>query len=251
MTDDLLTKLRTLKLSAMADGMIRQREAPGTYNELGFAERLGLLVEEELLNRENSRVGRLRKQARLRHGATPEGMYYPVSRGLKAEQMRELLNGHYITHSKNILITGPTGSGKSWVGCALGEQACRQKRSVQYWRMGRLLDQLEQGRLDGSWLKQLKQLQKIELLILDDLGLEVITTRQCNDLLEITEDRYGQTSTILISQLPVEQWYGVMENPTVADAFLDRLIHNAHRLELQGESLRKNSLAVESAEETR
>lgn len=251
MTDELLTKLRTLKLSAMADGVIRQREAPKTYVELGFEERLGLLAEDELLSRETSRVARLRKQARLRHGATPEGLYYPASRGLKAEQMRELLSGHYITHSKNILITGPTGSGKSWVGCALGEQACRQKRSVQYWRTGRLLDQLEQGRLDGSWLKQLKQLQKTELLILDDLGLEAITTRQCSDLLEITEDRYGQTSTILISQLPVEKWYGVMENPTTADAFLDRLIHNAHRLELQGESLRKNSPAVEGPEETR
>lgn len=165
--------------------------------------------------------------------------------------MRELLSGHYITHSKNILITGPTGSGKSWVGCALGELACRQKRGVQYWRTGRLLDQLEQGRLDGSWLKPLKQLQKIDLLILDDLGLEAITTRQCNDLLEITEDRYGQISTILISRLPVEKWYGVMENPTTADAFLDRLIHNSHRLELQGESLRKNSTALESTEETR
>ncbi|WP_291973334.1 IS21-like element helper ATPase IstB [Candidatus Symbiopectobacterium sp.] len=250
MTDDLLTKLRALKLSAIADGMIRQREAPGTYNELGFAERLVLLVEEELLNRENSRVGRLRKRARLRHGATPEGLCYPVSRGLKAEQMCELLNGHYITHSKNILITGPTGSGKSWVGCALDEQEFRQKRNIQYWRMGRLLDQLEQGRLDGSLLNQLKQLQKIEPLILDDLGLEVITTLQCNDLLEITEDRCGQTNTILISQLPVEQWYGVMGNPTAADAFMDRLIHNAHRLELKGESLRKNSPVVESAEET-
>lgn len=251
MTDELLTKLRALKLSAMADGVIRQRETPKTYVELGFEERLGLLAEDEQLSRETSRVARLRKQARLRHGATPEGLCYPVSRGLKAEQMRELLSGHYITHSKNILITGPTGSGKSWVGCALGEQACRQRRSVQYWRTGRLLDQLEQGRLDGSWLNQLKQLQKIDLLILDDLGLEAITTRQCNDLLEITEDRYGQTSTILISQLPVEKWYGVMENPTTADAFLDRLIHNAHRLELQGESLRKNSPAVEGTEETR
>lgn len=251
MTNELLTKLRALKLSAMADGVIRQRETPKTYVELGFEERLSLLVEDELLSRETSRVTRLRKQARLRHGATPEGLCYPVSRGLKTEQMRELLNGHYIAHSKNILITGPTGSGKSWVGCALGEQACRQKRSVQYWRTGRLLDLLEQGRLDGSWLKQLKQLQKIDLLILDDLGLEAITTRQCNDLLEITEDRYGQASTILISQLPVEKWYDVMENPTTADAFLDRLIHNAHRLELQGESLRKKNPVVEDAEETR
>lgn len=236
---DLLMRMRTLKLSAMAEGVQRQRESPQTYNELAFEERLSLLIEDEHIARENNQIMRLRRQAGLKHAAAPEGLQYPVSRGLTAEQMRELLAGQYLAMHKNILLTGPTGSGKSWVANALGEQACRQKYSVQCWRVTRLLEALGAGRVDGSYLKQLKQLQKIELLILDDLGLEPLNSQQCNDLLEILEDRYEQKSTIVISQLPVDQWYGVMENPTVADAILDRLIHSAYRLPLKGESLRK------------
>ncbi|EAC0788650.1 AAA family ATPase [Salmonella enterica subsp. enterica serovar Java] len=248
MSDNLLNKLTQLKLPAMAGSLIRQRETPQTYDELSFEERLTMLADDELLNRENGRVARLRKNASLKYQAAPEGLHYPVSRGLRAEQMRELLSGHYILHKKGLLITGPTGCGKSWIANALGEQACRQKHSVQYWRTGRLLELLAQGRVDGSWLKHLKQLQKIQVLILDDLGLEPLTNAQCNDLLEILEDRYGQSSTIVVSQFPVDKWHGLMENPTTADAILDRLVHNSHRLVLQGESMRKNKLAVESDE---
>lgn len=168
MSDNLLNKLTQLKLPAMAGSLIRQRETPQTYDELSFEERLTMLADDELLNRENGRVARLRKNASLKYQAAPEGLHYPVSRGLRAEQMRERLSGHYILHKKGLLITGPTGCGKSWIANALGEQACRQKHSVQYWRTGRLLELLAQGRVDGSWLKHLKQLQKIQVLILDD-----------------------------------------------------------------------------------
>ncbi|HHA1936126.1 TPA: IS21-like element helper ATPase IstB [Enterobacter ludwigii] len=238
--DNLITQLRTLKIPAMAEGLIRQRESPQTYAELGFEERLSLLAEEEQRNRENNRISRLRRSARLRLNASPEELRYPSSRGLKAEYMRQLLTGEYLLQHKDILITGPTGSGKSWLACALGEQACRQKYHVQYWRVNRLLEALGAGHADGSYLKQMKSLQKVELLILDDLGLENLTVRQSSDLLEVVEDRYEKGSTIVISQLPVDKWYGLMENPTTADALLDRLIHGAHRLNLQGESMRKN-----------
>lgn len=237
--DELVMKLKSLKLPAMAEALLRQRETPQTYAELGFEERLALLAEEERLSRENNRITRLRSNAQLRLSATPEDLQYPESRGLKAEQMRQLLTGEYLRHHKDILITGPTGCGKSWIACMLGEQACRQKYRVEYWRVGRLLEVLGSGHIDGSYLKQLKTLQKVELLILDDLGLENLTVRQSNDLLEITEDRYEKSSTIVISQLPVDKWYGLMENPTAADALLDRLIHGAYRLNLRGESMRK------------
>ena len=162
MSDNLLNKLTQLKLPAMAGSLIRQWETPQTHDELSFEERLTLLLDDELLSRETSRVARL-----MKYQTTPEGLRYPASRGLRAEQMRVLLNGHYITHRKNLLITGLTGCGKSWIANALGEQACRQKHSVRYNRIGRLLEQLAQGRVGGSWLKYLKQLQKIQVLILD------------------------------------------------------------------------------------
>ncbi|EET7734909.1 IS21-like element helper ATPase IstB [Escherichia coli] len=250
MTDTLTQKLRQLKLPSMADALLRQRETPQTYDELSFTERLELLLDDELLSRENRRVARLIKNANLKYQAAPEGLHYPISRGLKAEQMRELLNGHYISHRKNILITGPTGSDKTWIANVLGEQACRQKHNVQYCRAGRLFETLAQGRVDGSWLKQLRLLQKTAVLILDDLGQEPLTNQQCNDLLEIVEDRYKQSSTIVISQFPVDKWYGLMENPTTADAILDRLVHNAHRLVLQGESMRKKKPVMEEVEKT-
>ena len=157
-------------------------------------------------------------------------------------QITPLMQGHHLTYHQNILITGPTGSGKTYLACALGEQACRQNKRVLYYRLGRLLESLKMGHADGSYLKQLVQLQKVDMLILDDWGLEGFKGKQVSDLLDVIEDRYEQRSTIIVSQLPVSEWYGLMDNPTVADALLDRVIHNAHRLELTGESQRKKTL---------
>ena len=242
--EHLLSQMRQLRIAAMAAALEQQWQTPNTYDELSFEERLSLLVEQEYLNRENNRIKRLRKQANLRFEAKPEALRYPADRGLRKEQMQPLLEGRYLTYQQNILITGPTGSGKTFLGCVLGEQACRQNYRVQYHRLSHLLETLKLGHVDGSYLKILSKLQKVDLLILDDWGLEGFQGKQVTDLLDVIEDRYERRSTVIISQLPVNQWYDLMDNPTVADALLDRLIHNAHRLELQGESQRKKPLVT-------
>lgn len=218
-------QIRSLRLGHMLNALEQQRAQPGTYGELGFEERLSLLLDNELLQREATKVSRLRRQAKLRLSATASGLDWRPERGLKRQQ--------------NILITGPTGCGKTYVACALGEQACQQHVTVGYWRLPRLLEELNTGHADGSYRKQLVQLSKKGVLILDDWGLEKLTTRQSSDLLEVMEDRYGKGSTLVISQLPVPEWYKMVSNPTVADALMDRLVHNSHRIELRGESLRK------------
>jgi len=239
MQNRLEEQIRSLRLGHMLNALELQRTQPGTYLELGFEERLGLLLEHELLQREMSKVARLRRQARLRLSATASGLDWRPERGLKRQQIAELLSGGWYQRQQNVLITGPTGSGKTYVACALGEQACQQHVAVGYWRLPRLLDDLNTGHVDGSYRKQLLQLAKKTVLILDDWGLEKLSPRQSSDLLEVVEERYGRGSTILISQLPVNEWYKMVSNPTVADALMDRLVHNSHRLELSGESLRK------------
>jgi len=239
MQNRLEEQIRSLRLGHMLNALELQRTQPGTYQELGFEERLGLLLEHELLQREMSKVARLRRQARLRLSATASGLDWRPERGLKRQQIAELLSGGWYQRQQNVLITGPTGSGKTYVACALGEQACQQHVAVGYWRLPRLLDDLNTGHVDGSYRKQLLQLAKKTVLILDDWGLEKLSPRQSSDLLEVVEERYGRGSTILISQLPVNEWYKMVSNPTVADALMDRLVHNSHRLELSGESLRK------------
>ena len=242
--EHLLSQMRQLRIAAMAAALEQQWQTPNTYDELSFEERLSLLVEQEYLNRENNRIKRLRKQANLRFEAKPEALRYPADRGLRKEQMQPLLEGRHLTYQQNILITGPTGSGKTFLGCVLGEQACRQNYRVQYHRLSHLLETLKLGHVDGSYLKILSKLQKVDLLILDDWGLEGFQGKQVTDLLDVIEDRYERRSTVIISQLPVNQWYDLMDNPTVADTLLDRLIHNTHRLELQGESQRKKPLVT-------
>ncbi|TPE42940.1 transposase [Maribrevibacterium harenarium] len=236
-------QLKTLRLSHAAKALEQQQEQLTTYAELNFEERLSLLLESEILNRNQTKIERLKRQAKLRVDAQPSQLVYKEGRNLNRRQMSELLTGSYLHKHQNILITGPTGAGKTYLGCALATSACNQQHAVRYYRLTRLLDELTAGRLDGSYQKQLLSLSRKSLLILDDWGMETLTPEHASHLLELLEDRYQNSSTIVISQLPVKEWYNMIGNATVADALLDRLVHNSHRIELGGESMRKLALS--------
>ncbi len=206
---------------------------------LSFIERLSLLLEQENLQREQRKQQRLIRQARFKLNACVQDIDYQHPRNLKKSQLAQLAQGDWINRSQNLLLTGPCGSGKTYLACALGHNACMQGYSVRYYRLSRLLLELTQTKADGTYHKKLQQLAKIQLLIIDDWGLETLKPAQRNDLMEIMDDRHGDTSTAVISQLPTDQWYAAIGDNTLADAILDRLMHNAHRLLLKGESMRK------------
>jgi DNA replication protein DnaC len=234
-----LTRLRDLRLSGMAQALDRQQQQVGTYDALPFMERLGLLVEQECLEREHRKQERLVHQARFKLRATIQDIDYQHPRNIKQTQIARLAQGDWIERAQNLLITGPCGSGKTYLACAVGHNACLQGFSVRYYRLSRLLLELTQAKADGSYQKLLAQIAKIQVLLIDDWGLETLTAAQRNDLMEIMDDRHGSKSTVMISQLPTDQWYAAIGDNTLADAILDRLMHNAHRLPLKGESMRK------------
>ena len=231
--------LRSLKLTGMAEGLEQQQAQPSTHEELGFDERLALLVDREATYRNNNKVARLLKIAKLKLQAYPEDIDYRHPRGLQKSQFADLLSSHWIHQHHNVLITGPTGCGKTYLGCVLATQACRHGFSTRYFRTSRLLEALNIAHGDGRFAKLITQLAKTDLLILDDWGLEKMTLGQRNDLLEIMEDRHGLKSTLITSQLPIIQWHKAIGDATLADAILDRLLHNSHKLTLKGESMRK------------
>lgn len=235
----LLTQLRKLRLGAMADALQQQYEQVGTYEGLSFSERLSLLIDHELQNREHNKQARLIRLARFKLMARIQDIDYQHRRNIRKEQIAHLAQRDWIERSQNLLITGPCGSGKTYLACAIGHNACLKGYSARYYRLSRLLLELTQAKVDGSYQKLLKQLAKTELLLIDDWGLETLSAAHRHDLMEIMDDRHGQTSTIVISQLPTDQWYAGIGDNTLADAILDRLMHNAHRLELTGESMRK------------
>ena len=234
-----LARLRDLRLSGMAQALQRQLEQVSTYDALPFLERFALLVEQECLEREHRKQNRLVSQARFKLQATIQDIDYQHPRNIKRDLIARLAQGEWIERAQNLLITGPCGSGKTYLACALGHNACLQGYSTRYFRLSRLLLELTQAKADGSYPKALKQIAKTQLLLIDDWGLEALTAAQRNDLMEIMDDRHGSTSTVMISQLPTDQWYAAIGDNTLADAILDRLMHNAHRLPLKGESMRK------------
>lgn len=234
----LFDKLLRLRLPAFREGL-REQQANPKYVELSFEERLALLVEQECIRRHNNRIRRVLHVAAFPMHATLEDLDLSPERGLDRRNVLELGQCAWIGNHLNILVLGPTGGGKSFLACALGTSAIRLGYSVRYFRTARLLHALGQARQDASYPTLLRSLARTDLLILDDWMRDEITSANAQDILEVLDDRYGQASTIVASQMPVTDWFPQIPNPTLADAILDRLVHNAYRLQLEGESQRK------------
>ncbi|MFD2271865.1 IS21-like element helper ATPase IstB [Undibacterium arcticum] len=234
-------KLNQLKLFGMARALTEQ--ASLDLDHLGFEERLGLLIDRETTERDGRLLAQRLLRAKLKPNTAAEDTDYRHARGLDKALFQRLLAGQWLREKKqNVLLTGPTGVGKTWLACALAHQACRQGYSAYYVRLPRLLDELSIGRADGRYSKLLKQLAKVDVLTIDDWGLAVLDDVHRRDLLEVLDDRHNARSTIVTSQLPVDHWHAAIGDATLADAILDRLVHNAHQLTLKGESLRKKSV---------
>lgn len=232
-------KLYAMRLPVMAMAWEQQEKDP-KLRELDFGERFGLLVEAEYRARDNRRLMRLLKQAELRiPDACMEDLQSGPERGLPVSTVRQLATGVWIGEHLNVLVSGATGVGKSYLACALGQMACRQGLAVLYRRVPRLFEELRVARAEGSYARKLLKMAKTDLLILDDLGLGHLDETQRHDLLEVLEDRYGKRSTVVTSQLPIRNWHEWIGDPTLADAILDRLVHNAYKVQLKGPSRRK------------
>jgi DNA replication protein DnaC len=246
LTHPTFDRLNALGLHGMAKAFV-DIEATGEANSLGHAEWLALLLEREASLRHDKRLATRLRHAKLRQQACVEDVDYRTPRGLDRALFASLVEGRWIDDHANLLICGPAGVGKSWIASALGHKACRDNRSVLYQRVPRLFDDLALARGDGRHPRLLRALGRVDLLILDDWGLAPLDAGARHDLLEILEDRYGRRSTLVTSQLPVDQWHALIGDPTYADAVLDRLVHNAHRLDLAGESLRRTRPSTRKA----
>jgi DNA replication protein DnaC len=238
LTHQTLDLLHTLRLTGMAAALEEQAGMPDVAG-LAFDERLALLLDRERLARDNRRLTRLLQLARFRLAACVEDLNFRAKRGLDRTLVLRLASGAWIRESTTLLIVGPTGTGKTYLACALGHAACRQGLSVRYLRLPRLLGELATARADGSFGKLLQTLAKTDLVILDDWGLAPLADRERRDLLEVIEDRSGRRATLVTSQVPVDHWHDLIGDATFGDAILDRLVHHAHRITLTGASLRR------------
>ncbi len=235
-----IEKLRGMRLGTLADTWVEQ-QGSADVQALSFDERLAMLVDAEWLDRENKKLARNLKQAKLRLGqAAIEDIDYSARRKLEKAVIRQLATCRWIEAHQNVIVTGATGVGKTFMACALAQQACRKGYTATYRRVPRLFDELALVHADGSYPRFLAKLAKVDVLVLDDWGLVPLRDTERRDLLEIIEDRYGNRSTILTSQLPIEHWHDHVGEATIADAICDRLLHNAHQIDLKGDSRRKD-----------
>jgi DNA replication protein DnaC len=240
LTHPTIDNLRELKLFGMIHALESQSQIPEAL-DLAFEDRLGLLVDAELSARNNKRLQSRLKGAKLRQSACVEDVDLKAPRGLDKSLWSSLTSLQWLVRHHNVAITGKTGAGKSFLGCALGQKACREGYTCLYARSTRLLNDLSIAKATGTYAKLLSSISKKDLIVIDDFGLAPLTDEQRRDLLEIMDDRYQKRSTIIVSQLPTDNWYETIGDPTIADAILDRFIHNAHKINLKGRSIREQN----------
>jgi DNA replication protein DnaC len=235
-----MEKLRGMRLGAMTTAWLEQQQSADVI-ALSFDERFAMLVDAEWMARENKRLGRALKEAKLRiAGASVEGIDYPPRREVEKSVIRQLGTCGWVEEHQVVIISGMTGTGKTYVGCALAQQACRKGYRAMYRRASRFFDELRLARADGSYPRLLARIARIDVLVIDDFAIAPVTESERRDLLEVLEDRYSERATVITSQLPPDRWHDYLADPTVADAICDRVLHGAHRIALKGPSRRKD-----------
>ena len=248
LTQPTIEKLNSMKLTAMAKAFASQMQCPD-MTQLSFEERFGLIVDYQMTDLENRRMQNRLKNAKLRLSACIEDLDFKQGRGMDRSTVMSLAGNQWVKSHHNILVTGPTGAGKSYLACALAQKACRDGYTTIYQRVPRLLQEIAVSRHDGRYNKLIAPIIKCEVLILDDLLISPLTREEQRELLEIVEERYDRRATVVTSQLPIKAWHDAMQDPTLADAILDRLVHNAYKLELKGESMRRKRTTLDQKAE--
>ena len=238
LSEQTVTTLYAMKLNGMAEAY-KEQQHETQVADLAFDDRFAMLVDRQCIWRDDRALQTRLKNARLKLPALVEDIDYQASRGLKRSQIEQLATSEWIRYHQNCIITGPTGTGKTFLACAIAQKAARDSARVRYYVAAKLFRELANAHADGSYGRLGTKLQKTELLVIDDWGMETLKAAQYRDFLEVLDDRHGSGSTLLTSQFPVNLWHDTIGNPTLADAILDRLIHNAYRIELSGESMRK------------
>lgn len=248
MIQQTIEQLKDLRLHGLLEAW-QQQQAQPTYQDLSFDERLALLVESEYLRRQNQRMHRRLKQARLFSNATVDDVDFHVKRGLKKNQFLQWAQGQWITQHLNLMLIGPTGVGKTFLSCVLAQHLCRQGRTVRYFKTAQLIAQLKMAKVDGSFPKLKKQLGAFELIILDEWLRDTLKVNDAREMLDFIDERYRRASCLFATQLPVNEWHQRIEEPTIADAILDRIVHDSIRMTLKGESMRKLTSALQTKKE--